>query len=36
MNQFAIELSRKSRPGLGRIEELARIGQENRQRVFGL
>jgi hypothetical protein len=36
MNQFAIELKRKARPGMPLIEELGRIGQENRLRVFGL
>jgi hypothetical protein len=36
MNQFAIEMKRKSRPGAPVAEELARIGRENRIRVFGL
>jgi hypothetical protein len=36
MNQFAVELKRKARPGKPLIEELARIGRENRARVFGL
>ena len=36
MNQFAIELKRKARPGAPIPEELARIGGENRVRVFGL
>jgi hypothetical protein len=35
MNQFAIEIKRKARPGLPIAEELARIGRENRIRVFG-
>ena len=36
MNQFAIELKRKARPGAPLLAELARIGRENRVRVFGL
>jgi hypothetical protein len=36
MNQFAIELKRKARPGEPMLEELGRIGAENRARVFGL
>ncbi len=36
MNQFAIEIKRKARPGAPMAEELARIGCENRLRVFGL
>ncbi len=36
MNQFAIEVKRKARPGAPIAEELARIGRENRARVFGL
>jgi hypothetical protein len=36
MNQFAIEIKRKARPGAPIAEELARIGRENRMRVFGL
>jgi hypothetical protein len=36
MNQFAIELKRKARPGAPLADELARIGRENRVRVFGL
>jgi hypothetical protein len=36
MNQFAIELKRKARTNAPMDEELARIGQENRIRVFGL
>jgi hypothetical protein len=35
MNQFAIEVKRKAKPGSPTLEELARIGQENRLRVFG-
>lgn len=36
MNQFAIEIKRKARPGAPLPEELARIGCENRRRLFGL
>ena len=36
MNQFAIEIKRKARPVVPIVEELARIGRENRIRVFGL
>lgn len=36
MNQFAIEIKRKARPGAPIAEELARIGRENRTRIFGL
>ena len=36
MNQFAVEIKRKARPGAPIAEELARIGRENRVRVFGL
>jgi hypothetical protein len=36
MNQFAIELKRKARPGAPMLEELARVGRENRLRVFGI
>jgi hypothetical protein len=36
MNQFAIEIKRKARPGAPIAEELARIGRENRMRIFGL
>jgi hypothetical protein len=36
MNQFAIEMKRKARPGAPVAGELARIGRENRIRVFGL
>jgi hypothetical protein len=36
MNQFAVELKRKARPGRPLPEELGRIGRENRARVFGL
>jgi hypothetical protein len=36
MNQFAVELKRKARPGRPLLEELERIGRENRLRVFGL
>jgi len=36
MNQFAVELKRKAKPGMPMLEELGRIGQENRLRVFGL
>jgi hypothetical protein len=36
MNQFAIELKRKARPGAPMLEELARVGRENRLRVFGV
>jgi hypothetical protein len=36
MNQFAVELKRKARPGKPLVEELERIGRENRARVFGL
>jgi hypothetical protein len=36
MNQFAVELKRKARPGEGVMAELARVGAENRVRVFGL
>jgi hypothetical protein len=35
MNQFSIELSRKARAGESVLEELARVGSENRKRVFG-
>jgi hypothetical protein len=35
MNQFAIELKRKSDPRLGLEENLARIGTGNREAVFG-
>jgi hypothetical protein len=35
MNQFAIELKRKARPGAPLLAELGRIGRENRVRVFG-
>ena len=36
MNQFAVELKRKARPGRPLLEELGRIGRENRLRIFGL
>ncbi len=36
MNQFAIEMKKKARPGAAMDGELARIGRENRIRVFGL
>lgn len=36
MNQFAIEIKRKAKLGTPIAEELARIGPENRVRVFGL
>jgi hypothetical protein len=36
MNQFAIEVKKKARPGKRLIEELERIGRENAARVFGL
>jgi hypothetical protein len=36
MNQFAIELKRKARPGAPVLEELGRIGRENARRVLGL
>jgi hypothetical protein len=36
MNQFAVELKRKARPGRPLLEELGRIGRENRVRIFGL
>ena len=36
MNQFAIEVKKKARPGKRLIEELERIGRENTARVFGL
>jgi len=36
MNQFAIEIKRKARAGAPMAQELARIGRENRLRVFGL
>jgi hypothetical protein len=36
MNQFAIEMKRKARPGADALGELARIGRENRVRVLGL
>jgi len=36
MNQFAIEMKRKARLGAPIAEELARIGRENRMRLFGL
>ena len=36
MNQFAVELKRKAKSGMPMLEELGRIGQENRLRVFGL
>jgi hypothetical protein len=36
MNQFAIELARKTRPGAPLRRELARIGTENRLRVLGV
>jgi hypothetical protein len=36
MNQFSIELRRKSRPGEPILAELARIGRENARRVLGL
>jgi hypothetical protein len=36
MNQFAIELDRKARKGETRLEELERVGAENRKRVFGI
>jgi len=35
MNQFAIEVKKKARPGKRLIEELERIGRENAARVFG-
>ena len=35
MNQFAIEIKRKARPGLPVVDELARIGRENSRRIFG-
>jgi hypothetical protein len=35
MNQFAIELRRKTVPGRPLLGELARIGGDNRLRVFG-
>ncbi len=36
MNQFAIEIRKKARPGEGTIEALARVGGENRKRIFGI
>jgi hypothetical protein len=36
MNQFSIELARKARKGESALEELARVGAENRARVFGI
>ena len=36
MNQFAIEVKNKARPGKKLIGELERIGRENAARVFGL
>jgi hypothetical protein len=36
MNQFAVEIKRKARPGAPMLEELGRIGRENRLRVFGI
>jgi hypothetical protein len=36
MNQFAIELDRKARRGESALEELSRVGAENRARVFGI
>jgi hypothetical protein len=36
MNQFAIEVKKKARPGRPLAGELARIGGENRGRVFGI
>jgi hypothetical protein len=36
MNQFAVELKRKARPGEDLMKELGRVGAENRERVFGL
>jgi hypothetical protein len=36
MNQFAIEVKKKARPRKPLLEELGRIGRENRERVFGL
>ena len=35
MNQFAIEVKAKAEPGKALIEELERIGTENRRRVLG-
>jgi hypothetical protein len=35
MNQFSIELGRKARDGESVLDELARVGAENRKRVFG-
>jgi hypothetical protein len=35
MNQFSIELGRKAREGESVLEELARVGTENRKRIFG-
>jgi hypothetical protein len=36
MNQFAIEVKRKSRAGESIVETLARVGSENRKRIFGI
>jgi len=36
MNQFSVELKRKARPSAPHLDELARIGVENRERVFGI
>jgi hypothetical protein len=36
MNQFAIEIKKKARPGIPMADELARIGRENSLRIFGL
>jgi hypothetical protein len=36
MNQFSIELKRKARRGESLVETLARVGAENRKRVFGV
>lgn len=36
MNQFSIELKRKARRGESIVETLARVGAENRKRVFGV
>lgn len=36
MNQFSIEIKKKAQAGRPLIEELERVGRENRRRVFGL
>jgi len=36
MNQFSIELTRKAREGEATLDELARVGVENRKRIFGI